>query len=401
MDEPTQPLAPVRRAGSDTNSKSTSAPGVRHLADAHTILLPAREVRKRPHRARILLYIFLLLLLVVGGVLVYGFIYFENNINQPVQQFIRAVSRGNDEPQVNDSAITGRPWNILLMGSDNDSKYNFPALLTQVMMVVHVDPTNNSVYMVSIPRDSWVYVPENGAMHKIDQAFFLGATQHNSFDDGVRLARLTIEKDYGITIDRYAWVGLSGFASVIDTLGGVDVDATHPILDDNYPDDTQGNKNDPYALKRLYIVPGPQHMNGEQALAYVRSRHADLVGDIGRTERQQEVLTALKKKLNVANVISNLTNIIKDLKGKVYTDLSEQEMIAFANFGRTLSGSAIQRITLGPGRGSQNYGDLATVYDPSARANQSVVIPHCSTIQPVINRIFGLGDAQSCHVNGS
>lgn len=400
MDEPTQPLAPVRRAGSDTNSKSTSTPGVRHLADAHTILLPAREVRKRPRRTRIVLYTFLLLLLVVGGVLVYGFVYFENNVNQPIQQFIRTVSRGNDEPPVNDSAITGRPWNILLMGSDNDSKYNFPALLTQVMMVVHVDPINNSVYMVSIPRDSWVYVPENGAMHKIDQAFFLGATQHNNFDDGVRLARLTIEKDYGITIDRYAWVGLSGFASVIDTLGGVDVDVTHPILDDNYPDDTQGNNNDPYALKRLYIAPGPQHMNGEQALAYVRSRHADLVGDIGRTVRQQEVLTALKKKLNVTSVISNLTNLIQDLKGKVYTDLSEQEMIAFANFGRTLSGSAIQRITLGPGTGSQNYGSLATVYDPSAGANQDVVIPHCNTIQPVVNRIFGLGDAQSCNVNG-
>jgi anionic cell wall polymer biosynthesis LytR-Cps2A-Psr (LCP) family protein len=142
-------------------------------------------------------------------------------------------------------------------------------------------------------------------------------------------------------------------------------------------------------------------MNGQQALDYVRSRHADLVGDIGRTQRQQEVLTALKKKLNVSNVISNLTQLITDLKGKVYTDLSEQEMIAFANFGRTLSGSAIQRITLGPGTGSQNYGDLASVYDPSVGANQDVVIPHCNTIQPVINHIFGLGDAQSCNVNGT
>src|SRR5205085_12026794 len=116
-----------------------------------------------------------------------------------------------------------------------------------------------------------------------------GATQNNSFDNGVRLARLTVEKDYGITIDRYAWVGLSGFASVIDTLGGVDIDLTHPILDDNYPDDTGSHNGDPYALKRLYIMPGPHHLNGEQALEYVRSRHADLIGDIGRTARQHEV----------------------------------------------------------------------------------------------------------------
>jgi polyisoprenyl-teichoic acid--peptidoglycan teichoic acid transferase len=400
MDDPTRPLTSNRSATSDTGSSLSRPLDGMHAADIDTKLLPARKARKRRRRMRILLYIFLLMLLLVGGGLVYGYVYFQNNINQPIQQFVRRVSRSQDEPAVNDSAITGRPWNILLMGSDDDNKYNFPALLTQVMMVVHIDPVHNSVYMVSIPRDSWVYVPENGAMHKIDQAFFLGATQHDSFDDGVRLARLTVEKDYGITIDRYAWVGLSGFASVIDTLGGVDIDVTHPILDDNYPDDTGSNKNDPYALQRLYIAPGPQHMTGEQALDYVRSRHADLVGDIGRTQRQQQVLTALKAKLNVANVFSHLTQIIADLKGKVYTDLSEQEMIAFANFGRTLSGSAIQRLTLGPGSGSQDYGDYATVYDPSAGSNQDVVIPHCATIQPVINRIFGLGDAQSCNVGG-
>ncbi len=385
MDEPTRPLSAEQRVQGNAGTQ-----------------FPTRKVRhKRSKRLRILLTVFLLFALGVCGLFVYGYVYFQNNINQPVQQFIHSVSRSNDEPPVDESAITGRPWNILLLGSDNDNKYNFPALLTQVMMVVHVDPTNNSVYMVSIPRDSWVYVPENGAMHKIDQAFLLGAAQHSNFDDGVRLARLTVEKDYGITIDRYAWVGLDGFASVIDTLGGVDVDVTHPILDDNYPDDTSGNKNDPYALKRLYIPPGPQHMNGQEALDYVRSRHADLVGDIGRTERQQEVLTALKQKLNASNVISHLTQIIADLKGKVYTDLSEQEMIAFANFGRSLASSAIKRITLGPGTGSQDFGDYATIYDPSAGANQDVVIPHCSTIQPVINNIFGLGDAQSCDVNGS
>src|SRR5207245_4355514 len=66
---------------------------------------------------------------------------------------------------------------FLLLRSDNDNKYSFPTLLTQVIMIVHVDPDNNSVYMVSIPRDSWVYVPLNGGMHKIDQAFLFGAAQ--------------------------------------------------------------------------------------------------------------------------------------------------------------------------------------------------------------------------------
>jgi LCP family protein required for cell wall assembly len=350
---------------------------------------------------RIIVAIFLILLLVGGGTLAYGYY----SIHTSLANFIHPVSRSGDEPQNNlpipsDSNVTGQAWNILLLGSDNDGKYNFPALLTQVMMVVHIDTINNTVTMVSIPRDSWVNVPEIGGMHKIDQAFFLGATQHNSFDDGVRLARLTVEKDYGITIDRYAWVGLSGFAKVIDTLGGLDIDVAHPIVDDTYPDDTGANANNPNAYTRLYIAPGPQHMNGLQALEYVRSRHADLVGDIGRTQRQQQVLQALKQKLNVASVLGNIQQLFADLTGSVYTDLSENEMLGFAGFGHGLSGNAIQHITLGTGSGNQDYGDYASVYDPTAGANQDVIIPHCENIQPVMNRIFGLGDAQSCNVSG-
>jgi LCP family protein required for cell wall assembly len=357
-----------------------------------------RTVGRYSRRMRTFIYIFLLFTLLVFGVLAFGYSYFESTIQAPLLNFFHPVSRGNNEPPPDDSAITGRPWNILLLGSDNDNKYSFPALLTQVMMVVHVDPDNNSVYMVSIPRDSWVYVPLNGGMHKIDQSFFFGAAQHNNFDDGVRSARQTIEQDYGITIDRYAWVGLSGFASVIDTLGGVDIDVTHPIVDDTYPDDTRANPNDPFAVKRLYLAPGPQHLNGLEALEYVRSRHADLVGDIGRINRQQEILQALKKKLTVPNIINHFQQLITDLAGKVYTDMSPQEILAFANFGRTLPSSGIQRITLGPGTGNQNYGQLSQVYDSSINADQDVVLPHCENIGPLFSSIFG--GFGICNVNG-
>jgi LCP family protein required for cell wall assembly len=365
-----------------------------------TIQPPPKKTRKRwPLRARVILALFLLLLLIGSGTLAYGYY----NIHTSIAKFIRPVSRSADETQntppiPSDSNVTGRAWNILLLGSDNDGKYNFPALLTQVMMIVHIDTVNNTVTMVSIPRDSWVNVPEVGGMHKIDQAFILGATQRNNFDDGVRLARLTVEKDYGITIDRYAWVGLSGFARVIDTLGGLDIDVTHPVVDDIYPDDTGANANNPNAYKRLYFAPGPQHLNGLQALEYVRTRHSDLVGDIGRTQRQQQVLQALKQKLNVSSVLGNLQQLFADLTGSVYTDLSENEMLGFAGFGHGLSGNAIQHITLGPGSGNQDYGDYASVYDSSIGANQDVVVPRCDNIQPVINRIFGLGNAQSCNV---
>jgi LCP family protein required for cell wall assembly len=399
-EEPTIKVSPQsgKRSRQYVQGYMAQHPQSRRLADEPTVPMASASKKPKGRRARpllIALAVFLLFILSGGGVLAY--VYYTR-VHEPLTQFIHPVARGSDETGTGNYAdISGRAWNILLMGSDNDGKYNFPAVLTQVMMIIHVDPINNSVTMVSIPRDSWVWVPEMNGMYKVSQAFFLGASSSDKFDDGVRLARLTIEKDYGITIDRYGWVGLDGFAKVIDTLGGVDVDVTHPMIDDVYPDDVghSADPNNPFAYKRLYFAPGPQHLTGEEALEYVRTRHSDLVGDIGRTQRQQQILQALKQKLTVKSIMDHLSDIFKDLQGEVYTDLSEQEMLEFANFGRSLNANAIQRVTLGPGNGDQDYGQYATV------AGQDVIIPNCDTIQPTINSIFGLGNAASCDVTGA
>ncbi|TMC17810.1 MAG: hypothetical protein E6J36_18890 [Chloroflexi bacterium] len=290
------------------------------------------KCNKRRRLVRTVIIVVLVLLVLCGGAAAYSYYYFEANIQKPLSTMIHPVQRAKEEPQLatpipTDSAVSGRVWNILLLGSDNDQKFNFPDVLTQVLMVVHIDTIHDTVTMLSIPRDSWVSVPEVGGMHKIDQAFLLGTEQHNSFDNGVQLARLTVEKDYGISIDRYAWVGLSGFVKAIDTLGGVNIDVTHPIVDDTYPEDTGSS-------------------------------------------------------------------------GYIYTDISEQELLGFALFGRTFPGNQIKHITLGPGSGNQDYGDETTIYDPAAGAEQDAIIPRCQNIQPVINHLFGLGNAQSCHVNG-
>jgi len=363
-----------------------------------------RQGKRSKSPMRIGLGVFTIFLAVVSAFCALGYYFYYTNVQNPLGGFIRPVSRGQGETGLNGASsgeISGRSWNILLLGSDNDNKYTFPVVLTQVMMVVHVDTANNTIQMVSIPRDSWVNVPGANQMHKIDQAFFYGATQGNSFENGIRFARQTIEQDYGIPIDRYGWVGLNGFAKVVDTLGGIDVDIMHPLVDDTYPKDTgkQSNPNDPNAYRRLYLAPGPQHLDGEEALEYVRSRHADLIGDIGRTQRQQQVIQALKLKLNVPNIVDNFQALLKDLSGQVYTDLNEGEILAFANFARSLNSNSIQKITLGPGNGAQSYGNYANVYDPAAGSTQSVIIPQCENIQPLVNRIFTLGElTQSCRV---
>ncbi|HLG78553.1 MAG TPA: LCP family protein, partial [Ktedonobacteraceae bacterium] len=212
---------------------------------------------------------------------------------------------------------------------------------------------------------------------------------------GVALSEETITQDFGIPINYYAWVGLDGFIKVIDDVGGVDVNVLHPIVDDQYPDDVGNMANDPYAFKRLYIPPGPQHLDGETALEYVRSRHADLVGDFGRSARQQQVLTALKTKLDNPDVFSKLSQIANDLKGYLKTDMQLPDVLKLMNFGRSLNLNSIQKLVLGP-----PYSTTGTAPAGTPDAGASVVIPDCEKIIPAIAQMLQLGNNAACNIEG-
>ena len=175
------------------------------------------------------------------------------------------------------------------------------------------------------------------------------------------------------------------------TVGGVDVDVLHPITDDNYPDDVGNNTGDVYAYKRLYIPPGPQHLSGPEALEYVRSRHADLVGDFGRSARQQQVLSALKTKLNNPDIVSKLPEIANDLNGYVKTDMQLSDVFKLMNFARSLNSNSINRVILGPPYSS----------DGNTTDGQSVVFPDCGKIVPVIAQMFALGDKAACNIQAN
>ena len=272
------------------------------------------------------------------------------------------VARGSQENGITvpNDILSGQRVNVLLLGSDNDTA-KFTAgnglpgngVLTQTIIVVSMDPTSKTIDLISIPRDSWVNFPGSNECLKMDEA----AGQANSPDQAIQFERTVVERDYGIPIWRYAWVGLEGFVKVINTLGGVDVDVLHPIVDDAYPNDV-GNPNDQYAYSRLNIPAGPQHLDGETALQYVRSRHSDLTGDYGRSQRQQSVLLALEKKLNTGNVADQINNLAQDLQGNILTDMSVAEIAEVANFGHSVPHGSIKQIVLAPPDYSAGAGTL-------------------------------------------
>lgn len=256
--------------------------------------------------------------------------------------------------------------NILLLGSDNDQKFKPDAVLTQTMIVVSVDPAHHQVVLLSIPRDLWVEIPGHPTA-KIMSAYAWG---------GTALARQTIEARLKIPIHYYAWVGLNGLVKVIDRLGGVDIDVLHPVLDDEYPNDLEG---DPYRTKRLYLAPGPQHLDGTRALEYVRSRHGDLQSDFGRSARQQQVLLALEQRTSAINMASELPALGRDLQGHLRTDLDLLRVTQLMIFARGLKSEDVHQVFM--------YQPLT---QGTVLANgEDVLIPNWRAIHAQLRQIFG------------
>jgi LCP family protein required for cell wall assembly len=175
-------------------------------------------------------------------------------------------------------------FTVLLLGSDDDSKFGPDHVLTQSMILVRVVPSTKQVTMLSIPRD--LYVPMSvGWSGKIDGAYSYG---------GAAAAIATVEQNFHVHVDEYIWVGLLGLIKLIDAMGGVDVVTSNPVLDDYYPQDILSSN--PYGYQRVAVLAGPQHLDGIHAMEYVRSRHGDLQSDLGRSQRQQQVLIAIRQK---------------------------------------------------------------------------------------------------------
>lgn len=297
--------------------------------------------------------------------------------------------------------LSGERVNVLLLGSDNDTQKftdgnGLPGngVLTQTVIIASLDPNAKTIDLLSIPRDSWINLPGTNSCMKLDEAAGQGKTP----DEAIQLERTVVERDYGIPIWRYAWVGLAGFVKVIDTLGGVDVDVLHPIVDDEYPNDIR-NPDNQFSYTRLDIPAGPQHLDGATALEYVRSRHADAVGDFGRSQRQQSVLLGLEKKLKNTDLIAKIPDLATALQGNVLTDMTVTEITEVANFARGVTHDHTKQYVFSPPDYSLGSGLLYRQNGSSTYA----VAPNWSainqTVQAVVHPDPSINQNQPCAIN--
>ena len=213
--------------------------------------------------------------------------------------------------------------NLLVLGSDRREGEEEEPSRSDTIILVHVDPDQDYLSLLSLPRDLRVDVPGHG-LNKINYAYAVG---------GAALAIKTVEQLTGVDIDHYLEVDFKAFRDITDSLGGVYVDVDRRYYNDNP------------AYELIKLAPGYQRLNGDDALDYVRFRR-DLNLDFGRMERQQTFLGAMREQAMGWDLPFRLPALIRSLFSNITTDLGTNDIVELAYWGIRLDGDRIRRIAL-------------------------------------------------------
>ncbi|MGB7441993.1 MAG: LCP family protein [Coleofasciculaceae cyanobacterium] len=238
-----------------------------------------------------------------------------------------------------------RPVNILVLGIDKvpDTAKNSPEVLSgrsDTMLLLRCDPTDESVKLLSIPRDTQVEIPGVG-ISKINDA---------NVEGGPALTARVVSKTLNnVQIDRYVRVTTDAFRELVDLVGGVEVFVPQPM---QYQDFTQNLEID--------LEEGWQTLNGDQAEQFARFRD-EQGGDIARVQRQQILLKALRKRLVSPTVLPRLPKLIRVMQQYIDTNLSLEEILALVGFSLNLEQDDFQMVLL-PGRFSRANEYLASYW---------------------------------------
>jgi polyisoprenyl-teichoic acid--peptidoglycan teichoic acid transferase len=207
--------------------------------------------------------------------------------------------------------LTPTRESVLILGSDArpDEIKRGEVGRTDTLMVFVGDRAMPRLAMLSVPRDLWVKIPGFGE-ERINAAYAVGGSQ---------TAKQTVSNVLAQRIDRYLVIGIQGVRDVVDAAGGVDISVPYAIHDATYP-------TDDYGYQTVDIPAGRQHMDGDLALKYARTRHQD--NDFARTARQQQVIAAVRNQmLNPLNW-PRIPAVAAAALGSIKTDVTPLDAIA-------------------------------------------------------------------------
>ena len=332
----------------------------------------SKKHKKHTKRTTVILVI-VLLLLICGGVYLYS--RSQIILNNPGDLFDEAslptaTAEANTQSSAESVELTPEPektetetaekkgiTNILLLGIDRTtdggtSSGTMPH--ADAVMVIAVNFDENTVNLVSLPRDSFVNMPTVKGFYKLNCMFNVGGGYDAPNDEGfLMMCRAAEWMLGGISVDYYYSVDFEAVIELVDALGGVDYD-----MDMAYT----GNSGRHYAV-------GMQHLDGQGVLDYLRARKnaTNVASDRGRVNRQKEMMIAIFNKIKKSNLLSTIPQLLSTVKEGFYTNTTAEQTLALANYARKIDQSTIGTYSL---YGDYKAGPIAwnwTFVDPDNR----------------------------------
>lgn len=237
--------------------------------------------------------------------------------------------------------------NFLLLGKGGPEQTDGPDL-TDTIIIASVDPCNKEAGLLSVPRDLAVKM-ESGETQKINAVYALtkmsaeskGKSPEEAEKVGIKAIEDVVANVSGLKINYYAMIDFEAFEKAINTVGGVDINVKEPVSE------KMSLKGKPYSLN---VTTGNQHFDGLEALAYSRCRHCDNRNDFGRSERQREIIIALKGKIISLGTFANpikMSQLIDSFGTRISTNLSvPDEALKLYKLGQEINESNIKSVSL-------------------------------------------------------
>ena len=350
---------------------------------------------KKQKRKRILKFISIVILMIIVGV--GGFLGWKTLRNTS------KVFNGNVLGFLDSTKLKGEEdgrVNLLLAGTSEDDPGHDGAMLTDSIMVVSIDTVNKNAFMISIPRDLWVdYQTKQcsvGYQGKINAVYTCGEQiefkETGYPEGGIGLLSKVVETNFGMPIHYYAKINYTAFRDAVNAVGGIDItlktNDPRGILDRIFDWECK------YQCYKVKYPNGPLHLNGDQALALARAR-GDIAptygtgNDFGRTERQRQMLIALKDKTLSAGILTNPAKIggLLDAAGdNVNTNFQINELRRLYEIGKDIKSHNIKSIGLTDE--SVNLVETFTAYNGASAVRPTAGTSDFSEIKNFIKKLI-------------
>lgn len=258
-------------------------------------------------------WILILISVLLIAIFIYG-TYLYRKAQEIALDSYENVDREHNKSNLRNTAINPLEDNvsILIIGVDNSKDRNYKHSRSDALILATFNKELNSIKLLSIPRDTYVYVPELGYHTKINHAHYYG---------GPKYTIETVEKFLNVPIDYYISFNFEAFIEIVDSIGGIHYEVPYEI----YEPDSHDNKN------AIHLLPGYQELNGEEALALARTRKYDT--DVQRGMRQQDIIKTIVYEAASASNVFKLDDMLEAIGNNMTTSLTFNEMKAIVSYG--------------------------------------------------------------------